>query len=327
MPGRKPMTKRIDGVDHTDFRNDGLETLLDFIRWGAKLFTEAGLVFGHGTDNAFDEAIVMTCQKLLLPVERLEHYMNAKLTFSERSALTELYKQRIETRQPAAYLTGQARFAGLDFYVNQHTLVPRSPIAELIERGFQGWLEPEQVTRVLDLCTGSGCIGIASLQAFDNAQVDLVDISPQALDVAQKNIHRYSLEGQARAIKSDLFSALNGERYDVILSNPPYVDAIEMAALPPEYQAEPALGLAAGDDGLDLVRRILAEAANYLTPDGVLIVEVGVSQHFVEQVYEELPLFWFEFTQGGEGVFAISREELEMFDDLVQDRLSVLSNA
>ncbi len=314
------MSKLTELSDDFDYQYDGLETLRDFVRWGAKLFTQAGLVFGHGTDNAFDEALILSCHQLSLPVERVEHYLNARLTFAERHELTELYKQRIETRQPAAYLTGQARFAGLDFYVNQHTLVPRSPIAEFIEKGFQGWLVEEEVERVLDLCTGSGCIGIASLQAFDNAQVDLVDISPEALAVAQKNIARYGLEGQVRAIQSDLFNALEGERYDVILSNPPYVDAIEMAALAPEYQAEPALGLAAGVDGLDLVRRILAQAADHLTDNGVLIVEVGVSQHFVEQVYEGLPLYWFEFEQGGEGVFAISRDELLLFDDLLQAR-------
>lgn len=316
------MTNHAALTTDLDYRYDGLETLVDFIRWGARLFTQAGLVFGHGTDNPFDEALMLTCYQLNLPVSRLDHYLNARLTHAEREDLVALYKQRIETRQPAAYLIGQARFAGLDFYVNQHTLVPRSPIAELIEKGFQGWVNPDEVTRVLDLCTGSGCIGIASLQAFDFAQVDLVDISPEALAVAQKNVARYQLEDRVRVIEADLFAGVQGQRYDVILSNPPYVDAIEMAALPLEYQAEPALGLAAGTDGLDIVRRILAQAADHLTDEGVLIVEVGVSQHFVEQVYEGLPLYWFDFDQGGEGVFAVSREELVMFDALVQNRLA-----
>lgn len=316
------MTNHAALTTDLDYRYDGLETLVDFIRWGARLFTQAGLVFGHGTDNPFDEALMLTCYQLNLPVSRLDHYLNARLTLAEREDLVALYKQRIETRQPAAYLIGQARFAGLDFYVNQHTLVPRSPIAELIEKGFQGWVNPDEVTRVLDLCTGSGCIGIASLQAFDFAQVDLVDISPEALAVAQKNVARYQLEDRVRVIEADLFAGVQGQRYDVILSNPPYVDAIEMAALPLEYQAEPALGLAAGTDGLDIVRRILAQAADHLTDEGVLIVEVGVSQHFVEQVYEGLPLYWFDFDQGGEGVFAVSREELVMFDALVQNRLA-----
>lgn len=316
------MTNHAALTTDLDYRYDGLETLIDFIRWGARLFTQAGLVFGHGTDNPFDEALMLTCYQLNLPVSRLDHYLNARLTLAEREDLVALYKQRIETRQPAAYLIGQARFAGLDFYVNQHTLVPRSPIAELIEKGFQGWVNPDEVTRVLDLCTGSGCIGIASLQAFDFAQVDLVDISPEALAVAQKNVARYQLEDRVRVIEADLFAGVQGQRYDVILSNPPYVDAIEMTALPLEYQAEPALGLAAGTDGLDIVRRILAQAADHLTDEGVLIVEVGVSQHFVEQVYEGLPLYWFDFDQGGEGVFAVSREELVMFDALVQNRLA-----
>ncbi|SFR60072.1 50S ribosomal protein L3 N(5)-glutamine methyltransferase [Thiomicrospira sp. ALE5] len=305
-----------------NYQHDGLESVIDFVRWGAALFSQANLVFGHGTDNAFDEALILTCHKLMIPTDRVDHYLSARLTHTERHELTELYRQRIETRQPAAYLTGQARFAGLDFYVNEHTLVPRSPIAELIEKGFHGWVVASEVEQVLDLCTGSGCIGIASLQAFDNAQVDLVDISAKALEVAQKNIARYALEGQVRTIESDLFAALEGKKYDLILSNPPYVDAIEMAALPPEYQAEPALGLAAGVDGLDLVRRILAHAADHLTDKGVLVVEVGVSQYFVEQVYEELPLYWFDFEHGGEGVFAISREELILFDDILQARLA-----
>jgi len=316
------MTNHAALTTDLDYRYDGLKTLVDFIRWGASLFTQAGLVFGHGTDNPFDEALMLTCYQLNLPVSRLDHYLNARLTHSEREHLVALYKQRIETRQPAAYLIGQARFAGLDFYVNQHTLVPRSPIAELIEKGFQGWVNPDEVTRVLDLCSGSGCIGIASLQAFDYAQVDLLDISSEALAVAQKNVARYQLEDRVRVIEADLFAGVQGQRYDVILSNPPYVDAIEMAALPLEYQAEPVLGLAAGTDGLDIVRRILAQAAEHLTDEGVLIVEVGVSQHFVEQVYEGLPLYWFDFDQGGEGVFAVSREELIMFDELVQNRLA-----
>lgn len=206
------------------------------------------------------------------------------------------------------------------FYVNEHTLVPRSPIAELIAQGFAPWVEADCVERVLDLCTGSGCIGIASLQHLPSATVDLVDISAQALEVAERNIERYELHGVARTVKSDLFEALKGERYDLIVSNPPYVDQVEMDALAPEYQAEPALGLAAGQDGLDLVRKILAQAADHLTEEGVLIVEVGVSQFYLEQVYPELPLYWFEFEQGGEGVFAINRSELVLFDDILKQR-------
>lgn len=302
------------------YQPEGLETVEDFIRWGGSLFQASGLVFGHGTDNAFDEAKVLVLHALHLPWSLSDLYRQARLTVYERQQVTELLRQRIETRKPAAYLTGEAMFAGLWFCVNEHTLVPRSPIAELIAQGFKPWVEPEQVERVLDLCTGSGCIGIASLQTLPNATIDLVDISVEALAVAQRNIERYDLQGVARAVHSDLFSALQGEKYDLIVSNPPYVDEIEMQALPPEYQAEPALGLAAGHDGLDLVRKILAQAANHLTEDGVLIVEVGVTQHYVEQAYPELPLYWFEFEHGGEGVFAINRSELVLFQTLLDQR-------
>jgi ribosomal protein L3 glutamine methyltransferase len=199
-------------------------------------------------------------------------------------------------------------------------LVPRSPIAELIAEQYRPWVEPEAVTDILDLCTGSGCIGIASLQACPNAQVDLADISPDALAVAQRNIDRYDLKGIARAVESDLFSALEGKQYDLIVSNPPYVDAIEMSALPEEFHQEPRLGLEAGEDGLDLVRHILAEAAAHLKDDGTLIVEVGVSQYYLEQAYPEVPFYWFEFEQGGEGVFALQKSELDTFQDIFDQR-------
>ncbi len=302
------------------YQPEGLESLEDFIRWGGSLFEKAGLVFGHGTDNAFDEAKLLVLYALHVPWTWADTYRRARLTLAERQQVTDLFRQRIETRKPAAYLIGEAAFAGLRFYVNEFTLVPRSPIAELIAQGFRPWVESEQVERVLDLCTGSGCIGIASLQTLPNATVDLVDISAEALAVAQRNIERYELQGVARVVQSDLFSALQGEKYDLIVSNPPYVDEIEMQALPPEFQAEPALGLAAGHDGLDLVRKILAQAASYLTEDGVLIVEVGVSRYYLEQAYPELPFYWFEFEQGGEGVFAINRNELDLFQTILDQR-------
>ncbi|WP_294945467.1 50S ribosomal protein L3 N(5)-glutamine methyltransferase [Sulfurivirga sp.] len=299
---------------------EGLETLIDFIRWGASRFERAGLHYGHGTDNALDEARFLAFSALKLPWNLPERYWHSRLTLAERAELARLFDQRIETRKPAAYLVGEAWFAGLRFKVNEHVLVPRSPIAELIERQFDGWVDPEAVTRVLDLCTGSGCIGIASLQALPHARVDLADISPEALEVARENVVLHGLEGRAEVIHSDLFSALEGRRYDLILSNPPYVDAIEMAHLPPEYRQEPELGLAAGEDGLDLVRKMLADAKNYLTDNGVLIVEVGVSWMNLVEAYPELPFYWFEFERGGEGVFALNRSELEAFDDILQAR-------
>jgi len=306
-----------------NYQSEGLENVLDFVRWGGTLFKQANLYFGHGTDNAFDEARVLVFYALNLPFEIPENYWQAKLTSQEKHTVTELFQRRIETRKPAAYLTGEAWFSGLRFIVNENTLVPRSPIAELIAKNYAPWIEePENVTRVLDLCTGSGCIGIASLKAFPNAEVDLVDISPEALEVAQLNIDQYGLNDFAHAIQSDLYSALEGKQYDLIVSNPPYVDEIEMNALPEEFKQEPELGLAAGHDGLDLVRKILAQAPKYLKDDGVLIVEVGVSQFFLEQEYPELPLYWFEFEHGGEGVFAIQKHELELFQEILDERVN-----
>ncbi len=299
---------------------DGLETILDFIRWGATRFEEAGLYYGHGTDNALDEARFLVFSTLSLPWQLPEKILLSRLTLAERQKITELFRQRIETRKPAAYLVGEAWFAGMKFKVNEHVLVPRSPIAELIERGFDGWVDPERTHAVLDMCTGSGCIGLASLQVLPQARVDLVDISPEALAVAAENIRLHQLENSARVVQSDLFNALSGQRYDLIISNPPYVDAIEMAHLPAEFQQEPQLGLEAGADGLDLVRRMLAEAKDYLNENGVLIVEVGVSWLNLVEAYPELPFYWFEFERGGEGVFALNRYELEAFDEILQQR-------
>lgn len=311
-------------VTNINYQCDGLETVTDFVRWGGSLFKSTNLFFGHGTDNAFDEARVLVFHALSLADDIPEQYWQARLSNTERQAVTELFKQRIETRKPAAYLTGEAWFAGIRFIVNESTLVPRSPIAELIKTDFQGWVETDAVESVLDMCTGSGCIGIATLQACPNAQVDLVDLSEDALKVAQQNIDLYELNDFVTAIQSDLFSNLQGKKYDLIVSNPPYVDQIEMDALPEEFKREPSLGLASGKDGLDLTRRMLAEAANYLNEDGVLIVEVGVSQFYLEEAYPELPFFWFEFEQGGEGVFAIHKSELEVFQDILNERVHPL---
>ena len=308
-------------MTNINYQCEGLETITDFVRWGGTLFKQAGLYFGHGTDNAFDEAKVLVFHALGMPPEIPDNYWLARLTNHEKHQVTELFQRRIETRKPAAYLTGEAWFAGLRFIVNENTLVPRSPIAELIAKRYAPWVDADEVTDVLDLCTGSGCIGIASLQAFPNACVDLVDISEDALQVAQQNIELYNLDDVANAIQSDLYGSLQGKKYDLIVTNPPYVDEIEMDALPEEFKQEPELGLAAGKDGLDLVRRILAEAPKYLKEEGVLIVEVGVSQYFVEQEYPELPLYWFEFEHGGEGVFAIHKSELELFQEELNAKL------
>lgn len=310
-------------MTNLDDSSESLETIQDFIRWGGTIFRQENLFFGHGTDNAFDDAKMLVLHVLSLPWDLPEIYYQSRLTKFERTKVIALFYERIHSRKPSAYLVGKAWFAGMEFNVNENVLVPRSPIAELISQKFSPWIDnPEKVTRILDMCTGSGCIGIASLQAFVNAEVDLVDISPEALMVARSNVNHYGLGKFAHVIESDLYSALEEKKYDLIISNPPYVDKIEMQDLPAEFHQEPRLGLEAGDDGLDLVRVIVAQAANYLTEDGVLVVEVGVSQFYMQQTYPELPLYWFEFENGGEGVFAISKSELDVYQDFLNDRVN-----
>ena len=293
----------------------GLTTLRDFIRWGATRFLGAHLFYGHGMDNAFDEAKFLVFQSLNMPPDLDESWLSAAVTDDEAKRIGILFDDRIVTRKPAAYLVGRTWFAGMNFIVNEHVLVPRSPFAELIARGFDGWVNEDACHHVLDMCTGSGCIGIATLQTLPKAQVDLVDISPAAIAVAKQNIVLHSVEDRVRAIESDLFSNLSGKKYDLIISNPPYVDAAEIAAMPKEFSHEPMLGLASGHDGLDLTRKLLAQAAEHLTDNGVLMVEVGASDIALMEAYPELPFFWFDFEQGGMGVFAINKSELETYSE------------
>lgn len=296
-----------------------LHTIADFIRWGASRFNEANLFFGHGTDNAIDEALALVLYALHLPHNIPKEFWTTRLTYKEKIFILELLNKRLHQRIPVAYLTQTAWFAGMQFFVNENVLIPRSPIAELIESSFKPWIEGKNVKRALDLCTGSGCIAIASaLLAFPEAEVDAVDISPEALRVAQDNIEHYGLQERVFTVKSDLFSALKGMKYDIILSNPPYVDAEEIATMPEEYHHEPRLGLEAGEDGLFFVRQILSQAADFLTPQGLLIVEVGFSQHALMEAYPTVPFLWFDFERGGDGVFMLTFEQLLEYRSLFE---------
>ena len=287
-----------------------LRTIRDCIRWAVSRFHEAGLFFGHGTDNARDEATWLVLHALSQPLDLADTFHDCRLTPSERERVIRLLVRRIQTREPAAYLTGEAWFCGLPFTVNQHVLVPRSPVCELIENAFAPWVDPDDVHQILDLCTGSGCIGIACALAFPEAQVDMTDVSGKALAVARENVQRHDAGERVRLVQADVFDGLPVKQYDLIVSNPPYVGAEEMKGLPPEYHREPSLALAAGEDGLEIVRRILQGAAKYLTDRGVLVVEVGNSEDALVAAYPDLPFTWLEFERGGHGVFLLTAEQL-----------------
>jgi len=297
---------------------DGLFSIQDYIRWGASRFNAAGIFFGHGTDNAIDEATQLVLFALHLPPDLPAVYRDCRLTQEERVAIADLFERRIGERKPAAYLTHRAWFAGLEFYVDEKVLVPRSPLAELVETGFDPWLDPASVSRVLDLGTGSGCIGIAAAVYLPDAEVDLVDISPAALAVARRNVCLHGLEDRVRVIESDLFGALGDMRYDVIVCNPPYVSLAELQSLPTEFQREPRLALAGGESGLDVVLRILSDAPRFLREGGVLVVEVGNTAAELERRFPDLPFLWLEFERGGEGVFLMHRDQLLEFHPLFE---------
>lgn len=290
-----------------------LSSILDFIRWGASQFRAAELSFAHGMASALDEAAYLVLHTLHLPVDTPELYFASKLTQAEKQKVMEILERRIIERKPAAYLTHEAWFAGLPFYVDERVLVPRSPIAELIEKQFYPWIDEAQVAHILDLCTGSGCIGIACAYAFPQAEVDLSDISTDAVTVAKINIERHGVSAQVQALESDLFTKLSGKRYDLIVSNPPYVDAAEIAEMSSEFQHEPLLGLAAGIDGLDTVHQILATAREHLTDHGILVVEVGNSQFALIEAYPTVAFQWLEFERGGDGIFLLTARQLDEY--------------
>ena len=294
---------------HAHAAVDELRTVTDLVRWGAARLDEARVVFGHGTDNAVDEALALVLHAAGLRPGAPESLFASRLTTPERRAAVELIARRIRERIPVPYLTGRAWFAGLEFACDARALVPRSPIAEWIERGFEPWLEPDTVERVLDIGTGGGAIAVACAMAFPNATVDAVDVSDTALDLARENCTTHDVGDRVVLFRSDVYAGVS-DRYDLIVSNPPYVDAETMATLDPEYLHEPRIGLEAGADGLDCVRRILAGASAHLRSGGVLVCEVGASRGALEQAFPAVAFTWLELSRGGEGVFLLSGEHL-----------------
>jgi ribosomal protein L3 glutamine methyltransferase len=291
-------------------RNE-LVTVRDHLRYAVSRFTAAGLFFGHGSDNAWDEAAYLTLHTLSLPLDRLEPFLDARLLPQEREALLEIYRRRCEDRLPAAYLTGEAWLAGHRFHVDERVIVPRSFIAELLQERLTPWVgDPWSIRTALDLCTGSGCLAILAALAFPEARVDAVDLSPEAISVAERNVAEYGLHDRVELIHSDAFGKLQGKRYDLIISNPPYVNADSVAALPPEYLHEPVMALGSGKDGLDFTRIILREAKRHLTKDGLLVVEIGHNRAELEATYPALPFTWLDTTAGDEFVFMLRASEL-----------------
>lgn len=297
-------------MNHFD-DTEALITVRDWLRFAVSRFNEAGLFFGHGSDNAYDEAAYLILHTLHLPLDRLEPFLDASLTPGEAEEIQAVIERRVKERIPAAYITHEAWLGPHRFYVDERVIVPRSFIAELLHEGLAPWvMDAEDVTRVLDLCTGSGCLAILAALAFPHAKVDAVDLSGDALDVARRNVADYGLDDRIELVESDLFAGLTGCRYDVIVSNPPYVNAESMAALPPEYLAEPTLALGSGEDGLDATRQILRQAKAHLNPGGLLVVEIGHNRDALETAFPALPFTWLDTSGGDQFVFLLRREEL-----------------
>jgi ribosomal protein L3 glutamine methyltransferase len=288
-----------------------LHTIRDWLRYAVSRFEEAGIFFGHGTQNSYDEAAWLVLSALHLPHDTLENFLDAVITEAERRKLAQLIERRVTERVPTAYLLREAWLGDFKFYVDERVIVPRSFIAELLRDQLAPWVEnPEEITAVADICTGSGCLAILAAHAFPNADVDAVDISDGALAVARRNVADYGLEQHVELLQSDMLSALAGRQYDVILSNPPYVDAPSMDVLPQEYRNEPDLALASGEDGLDHTHTLIAHAAEHLHPGGLLIVEIGHNREVLEAAYPHLPFTWLEVSDGDQYVFLLTREQL-----------------
>ena len=293
-----------------------LQTVADFCRYGATVFNQAELFYGHGNDNAFSEALTLVMHALSLPEDLTDEVLTCRLLEQEKLAILALFEQRITQQLPVAYITNLTYFAQLPFYVDERVLVPRSPIGELIEQHFSPYFSEDNApNRILDLCTGSGCIAIACASYFPEAEVDAVDLSLDALDVAQINIENHGLSEQVIPIQSDVFSGVKGHSYDLIVTNPPYVDQDDIDCLPTEYSHEPEMGLGCGEDGLDIVRVILAQSAQHLNDNGILICEVGNSQIHVETLYPQVDFTWLTFERGGHGVFMLTKKQLTQFSD------------
>ncbi|MFO1321503.1 MAG: 50S ribosomal protein L3 N(5)-glutamine methyltransferase [Burkholderiales bacterium] len=290
---------------------DELATLRDLLRFAVSRLTEAGVFFGHGYPDAHTEAAYLLCWALHVPHDALDGFLDARATAAERRRFLALVDRRTTERIPAAYLTQEAWFGDRRFFVDERVLIPRSFIGDLLQDGLQPWIsDPRSIRRVLDLCTGSGCIAILAADAFPEASVDASDISAGALDVARRNIELHAVTDRVTPVESDLFAALAGRRYDLIVSNPPYVDAPSMAALPPEYRKEPVGALGSGEDGLDLTHRILAQAARHLTPDGLLVVEIGHNRGALEAAHPDTPFVWLDTHAGDEFVFLLNQSDL-----------------
>lgn len=289
---------------------EGLCTVGDWLNWVEKTLESEALYLGHGTDNYWDEGLQLVLGALRLPLSTGREILAQAVTEVDKKRILAFLRKRIDKRQPLPYITGQAWFVGMPFYVDESVLIPRSPIGEWIVKGFAPWVKPECVKRACDIGTGSGCIAIALAWAFPEARVDAIDICSDALAVADRNIQAYELSSRVRAVEGDALSAVEGERYDLIVSNPPYVPTAEEALLPEEYQHEPAKALYSGGSGLDIVDGILADAYNYLTPDGVLVLEVGQTAVTLAERYPELPFVWLDCENGGEGVLLLTRDQL-----------------
>jgi ribosomal protein L3 glutamine methyltransferase len=289
-----------------------LLTIRDWLRYAVSRFENSDIFYGHGTDNSYDEAVWLIMGAFHLPHDTLNNFLDAKLTSEERTKLAGFIDERINKHTPTAYLLKEAWLQGYKFYVDERVLIPRSFIAELlVNDSLQPWIEyPELVNNAVDICTGSGCLGVLLADAYPDAQVDVVDISKDAIDVCNINIAKYGLQERMHAIQSDMFTALKGKQYDLIISNPPYVDAPSMAELPAEYRNEPQLALGSGTAGLDHTHTILREAANYLTDDGVLVVEIGHNRDALIEAYPELPFTWLEVSSGDQFVFLLTKEQL-----------------